>query len=136
MPSKNTKKKLKQNAKSVNKQVEEIARETETGIAENQIVETETAPKSAEVQAIETPAENVKDEKNKKQTKKENKGSKAKKKIKEVASELKKVTWPTFPQIVKKTSTVIAVVLVFAVVLLGIDALLELVYNLFINGIN
>ena len=136
MPSKNTKKKLKQNAKSVNKQVEEIAKETETDIAENQIVETETAPKIAEVQTIEIPAENVKDEKNKKQTKKEKKGSKAKKKIKEVASELKKVTWPTFPQIVKKTSTVIAVVLVFAVVLFGIDALLERVYNLFINGIN
>ena len=39
-------------------------------------------------------------------------------------SELKKVTWPTFGEVVKKTGVVLAVVIIFAVVIFGIDALL------------
>lgn len=71
-----------------------------------------------------------------KTSKKEKKPSKLKRKIKEVFSELKKVIWPTFPQIVKKTTTVIVVVLVFAVVLLGIDTLLELAHSWFFGKLN
>ena len=134
MPSKNTKKKMKQSAKSVKKQEENIIAETE--IAGSEVVETEKVEPKDEVKAIEIKNDTEKDLKAKKQGKKEKKPSKTKKKIKEVASELKKVTWPTFPQIVKKTSTVIAVVIIFSIVLLGIDALLEMVYKLFINGIN
>lgn len=33
--------------------------------------------------------------------------------MKEVFSELKKVTWPTFPKVIKNTGVVLAVVLVF-----------------------
>ncbi|MDD4815892.1 MAG: preprotein translocase subunit SecE [Clostridia bacterium] len=134
MPSKNTKKKMKQNAKSVNKQEEKIIAETEIVETEIAINEEKVEPKT-EIVATETKTDSEK-EKQKKQTKKEKKPSKTKKKIKEVASELKKVTWPTFPQVVKKTSTVIAVVIIFSIVLLGIDALLEMAYKLFINGIN
>ena len=56
-------------------------------------------------------------------------------KIKDVFSELKKVNWPTVKQVAKKTATVLAVVAIFAVALLGIHKLLEVIYTLFINSI-
>ena len=55
------------------------------------------------------------------------------KKLKEAWSELRKVTWPTFASVVKKTGIVLLVVLVFTVVLFGIDYLLGLLYNLFMS---
>ncbi|MDY6368054.1 MAG: preprotein translocase subunit SecE [Clostridia bacterium] len=42
-------------------------------------------------------------------------------KIKDVFSELKKVTWPTFPKVVKQTGVVLLVVLVFLVVITAFD---------------
>ncbi len=42
-------------------------------------------------------------------------------KIKDVFSELKKVTWPTFPKVVKQTGVVLAVVLIFLVVITAFD---------------
>jgi len=42
-------------------------------------------------------------------------------KIKDVFSELKRVTWPTFPKIVKQTGIVIVVVLIFLVVITAFD---------------
>ncbi|MCL2539951.1 MAG: preprotein translocase subunit SecE [Firmicutes bacterium] len=56
------------------------------------------------------------------------------KKIKETGSELKKVTWPAFPTVVKKTGVVIAVVLFFLVVLFGIDYLLQFLHKLLLTG--
>ena len=48
-------------------------------------------------------------------------------KAKDIFSELKKVNWPTFAKVVKKTGVVLAVVLVFLVVIFAFDsALLEL----------
>lgn len=61
------------------------------------------------------------DKKKPKKDKKERKG--LKRRTKETVSELKKVTWPKFPEVVKKTGVVIAVVLIFAVVLLCLDLL-------------
>ncbi|MCM1546016.1 MAG: preprotein translocase subunit SecE [Clostridiales bacterium] len=53
------------------------------------------------------------------------------KKIKDVFSELKRVTWPTFPKVLKATGVVLLVVLVFLVVVTGINfglqKLLELI---------
>ncbi len=58
---------------------------------------------------------------------------KIKKKAKETLSELKKVTWPTFGEVCKKTGVVLVVVLVFAVVIFGMDyglgALMRLLTN-------
>lgn len=55
-------------------------------------------------------------------------------KIKEVFSELKRVTWPSFPKVVKSTGVVLAVVLVFLVLVTGINyglqALLDLITSL------
>jgi preprotein translocase SecE subunit len=45
-------------------------------------------------------------------------------------SELKKVIWPSFGEVVKKTGVVLVVVLVFAVVIFGIDYCLGLLVNL------
>lgn len=42
-------------------------------------------------------------------------------KLKETFSELKKVTWPTFPKVVKATCVVLVVVLVFLVVVTAIN---------------
>ncbi len=77
----------------------------------------------------------VKDDKkagkdNKKDKKKKEKSHKISKKTKETVSELKKVTWPTFPDVVKRTGVVLAVVIIFAVVLFGIDVLLSFLSSL------
>ena len=52
-------------------------------------------------------------------------------KIKEVFSELKRVTWSTFPTVLKTTGVVLVIVFVFLVVVTGVDfglaALLELI---------
>ena len=45
-------------------------------------------------------------------------------KIKETFSELKRVTWPTLPTVLKTTGVVLVVVFVFLVVITGIDSLL------------
>ena len=45
-------------------------------------------------------------------------------KIKEVASELKRVTWPSFPTVLKTTGVVLVIVFVFLAVVTGVDALL------------
>ena len=58
-----------------------------------------------------------------------------KSRIKEVGSELKKVSFPTFRKTVKQTGVVISVVLLFTLVLMGIDYLLSLLYNLLVSGI-
>lgn len=52
-------------------------------------------------------------------------------KLKETFSELKRVTWPTFPKVVKGTCIVLVVVLAFTVLItcinLGLQALLDLI---------
>ncbi len=42
-------------------------------------------------------------------------------KLKETFSELKRVTWPTFPKVVKATCVVLVVVFVFTVVITAIN---------------
>ena len=42
-------------------------------------------------------------------------------KLKETFSELKRVTWPTFPKVVKATCVVLVVVVIFTVIVTGIN---------------
>ncbi len=82
--------------------------------------------------------EQKKQEKLKAQKAKEKKEKKEKKgglfkKLKEAWSELKKVTWPGFSTVVKKTGVVVLFVLIFTVVIFGIDYVLGLLYNLFLS---
>lgn len=55
-------------------------------------------------------------------------------KLKETFSELKRVTWPSFPKVVKSTCVVLVVVVVFLVVVTGINfglqKLLELITSI------
>mgnify|MGYP001082062471 CR=1 FL=1 len=71
---------------------------------------------------------------NKNEVKRPNIFVRAGRKIKETFSELKRVTWPTFPKVVKSTCVVLVVVLVFLVVITGINqglqALLELLTSI------
>ena len=45
-------------------------------------------------------------------------------KFKETFSELKRVTWPTFPTVLKTTGVVLVIVIAFLAVVTGVDALL------------
>lgn len=56
-------------------------------------------------------------------------------KIKATTSELKKVTWPTFGEVVKQTGTVLAFVMFFTVVLLGMNYLMQLLFTLFTSAL-
>ena len=113
-----------------------------TEVVETEEVETteQVVEVQQEVQTEEPKTKAPKKEKSKPEQKKankkqkEHKQSKVGKKIKETASELKKVTWPTFGSVVKKTGVVLAVVLIFAVVLFGIDRLLSWLFELLTNA--
>ncbi len=65
-----------------------------------------------------------KDKKKSTKSKEPKEKGKLKRKAKETISEIKKVTWPTFGEVVRKTGVVLAVVIIFAVVIFGIDTLL------------
>lgn len=92
-----------------------------------------TQPVVASVAPKSKDKKDKKDKKAKKKDKKDNVFKKTGKKLKETNSELKKVTWPTFGKVVKQTGVVISIVLIFAVVLLGIDKLLEFLFGLLIK---
>ena len=70
----------------------------------------------------------------KKKKDKSKKPNKVVRALKETGGELKKVTWPKFKDVVKQTGIVLAIVIVFAVVLLGLDKLCDwLVMDLLLN---
>ena len=72
----------------------------------------------------------VKNETKNKKVKKEKKQSKLGRKAKETVSELKKVSWPSFKEVVKKTGVVLAVVIFFGLVLFGFDYVLKFMFKL------
>ena len=57
------------------------------------------------------------------------------KKLKDTFSELKRVTWPTFPKVVKTTGVVLVVVLIFTVIVTGINFGLQSLLDLATNNI-
>lgn len=69
---------------------------------------------------VEVKAKDVKNKNKKDKVKKPNKFVKS---IKDTGNELKKVSWPSFKEVVKQTGIVLVFVVVFAVVLFGIDRL-------------
>jgi len=54
--------------------------------------------------------------------------------LKDTGAELKKVRWPTIRTAIKKTGVVLAVVLIFGIVIFGIDMGLGRIYNLLTRG--
>lgn len=128
-------------AKKKNKRIVKAPKTEEKKLLEQQAQEVEVVePDKVEAQNDTTKAENKKQEKvqdkNKNDKNKKQKGKKEKgpnvvvKKSKETFSELKKVSWPSFKTVVKNTGVVIVVVLLFTVVLFGIDRGLAALYNL------
>lgn len=77
----------------------------------------------------------IKEGKKKAAKKKEKKPNVLAKKAKEIGSELKKVSWPSFSKVVKNTGVVLVVVLIFTLVLLGIDRLLYWLFDLLTSGL-
>ncbi len=75
-----------------------------------------------------------KKEKNKKKKKDKKEKRSFGRRVKETASELKKVTWPTFGEVCKKTGIVIAFVLIFGLFLYGVNYLLGGLVNLLNHG--
>lgn len=69
----------------------------------------------------------------KKDKKKKEKSGGIGKKTKETISELKKVTWPSFGEVVKKTGIVIAFVLIFGLFLYGVNTLLGWLVSLLVG---
>ena len=80
---------------------------------------------------VEDKADNKNKKDNKKKKDKKNKKGLIKK-TKETASELKKVTWPGFGEVVKKTGIVIAFVVIFGLLIFGVDTLLGFLSSLLV----
>ena len=117
---------------------EENAEEVVIEEAETEKAETVEEKKDAKDAKSDKTAEKSKAEEKKKQKDKNKKGKKKEnkkglvKKTKETASELKKVTWPTFGDVVKKTGIVIAFVVIFGLLIFGVDTLLAFLSGLLI----
>ncbi len=92
------------------------------------------SPKDAKTKNVQK--DNKQDKQKDKKKSKVKKPSKTAKRIKETTSELKKVTWPSFGTVVKKTGVVLAVVLIFAIVLFGIDRLLSWLFELLTTSVS
>ncbi len=123
--------KAEQAAAEVKENLAETVVPTETDVAETapktDTVTTEVKADKKDGKAVEVKAKDVDKKKKKEKTKKPNKVVKA---IKDTGSELKKVTWPKFGEVVKQTGIVLVVVIVFALVLLGLDKLCSLLTGL------
>ena len=106
-------------AKSVTKEerVEATTNENENTAEIQTSTDKETKSKNKVVEV------KAKDVKAKKKTEKVKKPNKILKSIKDTNSELKKVTWPKFSQVVKQTGIVLVVVIIFTLVLFGLDRL-------------
>ena len=101
-------------AKINNNQVEENAQESQVEVTETKTVRSAKATK--ESKKASKPAKAEKAQK--------------KSKIKETFGELKKVTWPSFGKAMKQTGSVLTIVLLFGIVVLGIDLLISFIINL------
>lgn len=77
----------------------------------------------------------IKSDKKDKSKKKEKKPNVLGRKFKELGSELKKVTWPSFAQVLKQTGIVLAVVIIFTVILFGVDRLLGWLFELLTSSL-
>lgn len=119
-----------QTEEAVSREVETIEAQTEVK-AEEETALVKATETEKETKKAEKTKEDKKQDKNTKNNKKNVKNAKNGKKVKEKGSlkrktketfaELKKVTWPSFADVCKKTGVVLVVVLIFAVIIFGID---------------
>ena len=127
----NKKKKKSTNVKNINTQNSDV----------NPIVETQEEVSSQSNNDMSNAKFKEKTQKKENQPKQKQKKVKEKttpklvKKVKETTSELKKVTWPTAGTVVKKTGVVLTFVVLFGLVLFGIDRLLAWLFELLTTSI-
>ena len=121
----------------VQEQNDQVAQSVDNDHVENAVVVSDNKVKDDKKANKEEKSKDGKDSKDSKEKldkskkkKKEKKPSKLAKKTKETFSELKKVSWPTFPTVVKQTGVVLAVVIFFTVVLFGFESLLGWLFSL------
>ena len=108
-----------------------VVEETEnTKAVESGVVET---TKDSKKKAKDDKKESKKDAKKDKKKDKKDKKDGLIKKTKATASELKKVTWPSFGEVVKKTGIVIAFVIIFGLLVFGVDTLLGYLVTLLVQ---
>lgn len=105
----------------------------ENKVEEQELEITEVQENTESKTELEKKAKPVKKAKAKK--KKDKKQSVIGKKLKETASEVKKVSWPSFAKVVKHTGVVLAVVVIFAAVVFGIDRLLSWIFTLLTSSL-
>lgn len=110
-----------------NKVLSETAPAEEEAVAGQQ-ADDKALPAKDKAEKSKDTKQNAKQDKKKKE--KKPKERKLAKKAREMSSELKKVTWPGFAEVCKKTGIVLVVVLVFAVVLFGLDTLFGYLFGL------
>ena len=124
------KKKGKTQNKSVNKPKAVVADEVKVSAPEAEVKaeavaevnQPEVKPEVKETKC-EKAGKKSKVAKDVKKESKPKKPNKLAKNLKDTGAELKKVTWPKFKDVVKQTGIVLVVVLVFALVLFGLDRL-------------
>lgn len=108
---------------------EEIKNEEQLEKAEGKAVESANKENSASV----APKDNKKEKVNPKNKKGKKSNEKKVGAVSKTFSELKKVSWPTFGQVVKQTSVVLVVTLAFLLVVFGLDRLCSLLVGLIVS---
>ncbi len=118
-------------SKKKNLQQETLISEGEKA-SETVVVTDEKVSKPAKEKKAAKDDKSAKNQKNakKKDKNKESAGKKIRRKTRETVSELKKVTWPGFGEVCKRTGIVLSFVVIFAVVLFGLDTLLGYLFGL------
>ncbi len=117
-------------------EVEQQTQEPVNQEAQTQEQPTEVKKQEAKEKEVSEKDKQKEKDKKDKQKKKEKEGKrKFGSRTKETIAELKRVTWPTFKETMKKTGLVIAVVLFFGVALFAIERLLSWLYTLLTSGI-
>jgi len=83
-------------------------------------IQTQEKLETKKDKVVEVKAKDINKKKKKDKVKKPNKLAKS---LKDTGNELKKISWPSFKEVVKQTGVVLVVVVVFALVLFGFDRL-------------
>ena len=96
-----------------------------------EVLETENTEvvEVAETKEVTTEKKSKKDNKKSKKPAKNSATTQKRSRAKETIGELKKVTWPSFGKTMKQTGMVLSLVLIFGVVVLGIDLLISFIIN-------
>lgn len=121
--------------KQVEAQIQEEESTKQDEISEGVVAKDEQkqAQKSKEAKSADKKNDKKKDKKKKDKKKKDKSNGGIAKKTKETMSELKKVTWPSFGEVCKKTGIVIAFVLIFGLFLFGVNSLLVWLVSLLVG---